>query len=66
MINLQSDAKVLATSWPDLKGKTRHEAEEFIKARGMIHLQSILHLSLSLSFRLFKYQGFEERNLFFN
>lgn len=30
----QSDAKVLQTSWPDLKGKTRHEAEELIKAKG--------------------------------
>ncbi|CAF0898747.1 unnamed protein product [Rotaria sp. Silwood1] len=30
----ESDAKVLATAWPDLKGKTRHEAQEFIKAKG--------------------------------
>ncbi|CAF3937070.1 unnamed protein product [Rotaria sp. Silwood2] len=32
----ESDAKVLATSWPDLKGKTRHEAEEIIKAKGIV------------------------------
>jgi len=35
----KSDAKVLATSWPDLKGKTRHEAEEFIKARGYSNIK---------------------------
>jgi len=35
----KSDAKILATSWPDLKGKTRHEAEEFIKARGYSNIK---------------------------
>ena len=27
------------TSWPDLKGKTRHEAEEFIKGKGYAHIK---------------------------
>lgn len=30
----QIEAKVLATSWPELKGKTRHDAEAAIKATG--------------------------------
>ncbi|CAF1464722.1 unnamed protein product, partial [Adineta steineri] len=35
----KSDAKVLATSWPDLKGKTRQEAEERIKAKGYSNIK---------------------------
>lgn len=35
----KSDAKVLQTSWPDLKGKTRHEAEELIKAKGYSNIK---------------------------
>ncbi|CAF1454452.1 unnamed protein product [Adineta ricciae] len=35
----QSDAKVLATSWPDLVGKSRHDAEEYIKARGYSNIK---------------------------
>ncbi|UJR20825.1 hypothetical protein I4U23_023936 [Adineta vaga] len=35
----RSDAKVLATSWPDLIGKTRHEAEELIKAKGYSNIK---------------------------
>ncbi|CAF1211656.1 unnamed protein product [Rotaria magnacalcarata] len=35
----ESDAKVLATSWPDLKGKTRQEAEELIKAKGFSNVK---------------------------
>lgn len=32
----KSDAKVLATSWPDLVGKTSHAAQEIIKAKGIL------------------------------
>lgn len=31
---VQSDAKVLPTSWPDLIGKTLTEAQEIIRAKG--------------------------------
>jgi len=35
----ESDAKVLATCWPDLQGETRREAENFIKADGYSNIE---------------------------